>query len=203
MATTDDLGDRPLVPAAAAGVAAWVLGYLFTYVLVGSDVRDSGLNRFVEAVEGEPATYELVGWIFYNAHLVDVVYEGLGGMFMPANVVRGSDDFTPLLFALPPLLLLGAGLAVGRYRGAVEADDGGITGATVVLGYLPLAVFGSFLFEVSAAGTSGRPDLLGALVLAGVVYPVFFGAAGGVLAAITAEEGGGEAREERTTGPGS
>lgn len=188
MSANLDTDDLPLVPAAAAGFATWVLGYLLTYVLVGSDVRDSRLNRFVEAFEGEPATYEMVGWVFYNAHFVDVVYTGFGGRFLPASYVGGEDGFTQLLYVVPPALLVAAGLAVGRYQGVTETNDGAIAGALVLPGYLVLAVVGAFLFEVSAAGTTGKPDLLAGFFLVGLVYPLVFGAVGGVVAAVTADE---------------
>lgn len=203
MSASLDTEDLPLVPAAAAGLLAWVLGYAFTYLLVGSEIRESALNRFVEAFEGEPATYELVGWAFYNAHFVDVVYRGFTGRFLPANYIGGEDGLTPLLYVVPPLLLVAAGLAVGRYRGVTELNDGALAGVLVLPGYLVLAVVGAFLFEVSAAGTTGRPDLLPAVFLAGLVYPAVFGAVGGVLAAVTAEDAGGREDAGGTRGPGS
>lgn len=188
MSVDGDVADRPLVPAAVAGLAAWVIGYAFTYLLVGTEVRTSALNRFVDAFEGDPATYELVGWVFYNAHFVDIVYDGLGGRFLPASYVGGEGGFTLLLYAIPPALLVAAGLAIGRYRGVAVAGEGAVTGALVASGYLAVSIVGVFLFEVSAAGTTGHPDLLAAVVLAGVVYPVVFGAIGGVVAAYTADE---------------
>lgn len=188
MSANLDTDDLPFVPAAVAGLLTWVVGYLLTYVLVGSEVRESRLNRFVEAFEGEPATYELVGWVFYNAHFVDIVYDGFGGVFLPASYVGGEDGYTQLLYVVPPLLLVAAGLAVGRYQGVTETNDGAIAGALVLPGYLVLAVVGAFLFEVSAGGTTGQPDLLAGFFLVGLVYPLVFGAAGGVVAAVTADE---------------
>lgn len=203
MSANLDTESVPFVPAAAAGLLAWVLGYVFTYLLVGSEVRESALNRFVEAFEGDPATYELVGWAFYNAHFVDVVYEGFTGRFLPANYVGGEDGLTPLLYVVPPLLLVAAGLAVARYQGATEPTDGAVAGVLVVPGYLVLAVAGAFLFEVAAAGTTGRPDLLPAIFIAGLVYPAVFGAVGGVLAAVTAEDARGSRNSGGSRGPGS
>lgn len=188
MSATVDLEDLPLVPAAVAGIVTWLLGYAFTYVLVGTDVRESRLNRFVEAFEGEPATYELVGWVFYNTHLVDVVYEGFGGVFLPASYVGGEDGFTAVLYVVPPALLVGAGLAIGRYQGGTETNDGAVAGALVLPGYLVCSIAGAFLFEVSTTGTTGAPDLPAAFFLAGLVFPLVFGALGGVLAAVTADE---------------
>jgi len=177
---------RPVVEGAVAGVAAWLLGYVCTYLLVGTDLESSPLNDLIQFFEGESATYELVGWVFYNAHLVDVAYEGIGVFAPPGNFV-GGDGFTPFLYVVPPALLFVGGLALGRYAGATDTRDGAVAGALLVPGYLVLAVVGSFLFTVSVGGASGSPDLVSAALIAGLVYPAVFGAAGGAVAAATAE----------------
>jgi hypothetical protein len=187
MSQTTDADNRPFVESAAAGIVAWVLGYVFTYLLVATDLESSPLNRFVEFFEGESATYELVGWVFYNAHLVDISYTGIGVFSPPRNFVGGEDGFTVLLYLIPPALLIVAGLAIGRYQGVTEPNGGAITGALVTPGYLILSIVGTFLFSVSVGDASGAPDLIPAVFIAGLVYPVVFGAIGGVLAAVTSE----------------
>ena len=188
MSSNVDASDLPVVPAAAAGFLAWVVGYLFTYLLVASDVRGSGLNRFAQTFGDGDATYELVGWVFFNSHFVDAVIDA--GFFGSgtANFVGGEDGFTTLLFAVPVLLLVAAGLAVGRYQGVTGANDGAVAGALVVPGYLVCSVVGAILFRVEAGGASGEPDLLPAVLLAGLVYPLVFGAVGGVVAAVTTDD---------------
>jgi hypothetical protein len=57
-------------------------------------------------------------------------------------------------------------------------------GAAVVPVYLVLSVVGLVLFTVTAGPATGRPDPLLAILLAGVVYPTVFGAAGGALAGL-------------------
>lgn len=189
MSTDVDGESLPFLEGALAGVGAWLVGYLATYLLVGTEIRESGLNRIVEAFEGEGATYELVGWVFYNAHLVDVVYDGLGGSFLPASFVGGEDGVSVFVYAVPPLLLFAAGLAVGRYRGVATSNRGALAGLAVLPGYLVPSVAGVVLFEVSAGGTTGHPDLVPAALLAGVVYPLVFAAAGGAVAGLTSDEG--------------
>ena len=187
MSSTTPPDSRPFVESAVAGIAAWLFGYVFTYLLVATDIEASPLNRLVEFFEGESATYELVGWVFYNAHLVDVSYSGLGPLSPQGNFI-GGDGFTPLLYIVPPALLIVAGLAIGRYTGATELNDGAIAGALVTPGYLVLAVVGTFVFTVEVGGASGAPDLVPAVLIAGVIYPVVFGAIGGAIAAVTASE---------------
>ncbi|WP_254840721.1 hypothetical protein [Natronomonas marina] len=178
---------RPYVVGAAAGLVAWLVGYVLTYLLSATELDDSLINRFVQFAEGDSATYELVGWVFYNAHFVSIRYVNVP-ISLPQNFVGGEDGFSVVLFVVPPLLLFAAGLAIGRYRGIADTAEGAITGALVVPGYLVLSVAGVFLFEVTVGDASGAPALLPALVLAGLLYPAVFGALGGVVAAATTDE---------------
>ncbi|MCQ4333809.1 hypothetical protein KM295_10010 [Natronomonas sp. F2-12] len=182
-----DSDSPPFLESASVGAAAWLFGYVFTYLLVATDLESSPLNRLIEAFDGRSVTYELVGWVFYNAHLVDISYTGISIFTPPRSFIGGDGGFTALLYLVPPALLLVAGLALGRYRGVTEPTGGAITGALVVPGYLVLSVAGVFLFTVSVGGASGAPELLPAVLLAGLVYPAVFGSIGGVLAAVTSD----------------
>jgi len=176
----------PFVAGAVVGAAGWLLGYVVTYLLVATDIESSPLNRLIEFFGGDSATYELVGWVFYNAHLVDVSYTGIGIFSPPPSFIGGEGGFTTLLYLVPPALLVIAGVAVGRYRGVTDSTDGAIAGALVTPGYLVLSVVGTFLFRVSVGDAAGAPDLIPAVFVAGLVYPVVCGAIGGVLASATA-----------------
>ena len=185
MSSESTTGSRPFVESAVAGIAAWALGYALTYLLVATDIESSPLSELIEFFEGESPVYELVGWVFYNAHLVDISYSGLGP-FSPPQSFIGGDGFTPFLYVIPPALLIVSGLALGRYSGAAEPNDGAIAGALVVPGYLVASVVGAVVFTVNVGGASGAPDLVPAILIAGLVYPVVFGAIGGVIASVTA-----------------
>lgn len=174
--------DIPLVEGTVAGVLAWLFGYVFTYVIVAPDIRDSPLNRFIEAFEGEPATYEMVGWVFYNAHFVDTVYRDLPLIGnRSASAIGGDGGFSAVLYVVPVGLLLAAGLALSRYQAAETPTRGVIVGATTLPAYLLLSLLGLVLFEVSLGGASGGPDFLTGAVVAGVVYPLVFAGIGGTL----------------------
>jgi hypothetical protein len=172
----------PIVRGGATGVVAWLLGYLFTYLLVAPDVRDSPLNRIVEALGGDPPVYEMVGWVFYNAHFVDTVFQGVpvvgGGT---TSAIGGEGGFTVLLYVVPIATLVAAGLILARADGSADSTRGALVGATALPGYLLVSIAGVFLFEVSVGGATGAPDRLAGVFLAGVVYPALCGTAGGVL----------------------
>lgn len=182
------VGDRdlPVGVGAAAGVGAWLVGYVFTFVIAGSRIRDSPVRRVFEAFGADIPTWKVVGWVWYNAHFVDTVSEGLFGG--STNYV-GGDGFTPLLFVIPPLLLVVAGVAVARATGSTDTAAAAISGLTVALGYLVLSVVGVFLFAVD--GGAVGPATGSGIVVAGVVYPVVFGVVGAVAASLTSNSESG------------
>ncbi|WP_424018187.1 hypothetical protein ACOZ4N_01670 [Halorientalis pallida] len=187
--SSDRIGGLPLGTGAIAGAGAYLLGYVFTYLLVGSDVRESAVNQVFQALGGEDLTYQAVGWVFYNAHfvstVVDVNIPFIGGSDT-VNFIAQVDAFSAILYVVPVVLLFGAGLAVGRRTpGEQDVGDAAAAGATVVAGYLPLAVIVGFLIQVQTNGSSAGPDLLLAAVLAGLIYPAVFGALGSVAAFAT------------------
>ena len=176
---------RPYLLGAVLGGIAWLLGYVLTYLLVASDVRETGLQRFIEAVEGEPATYEMVGWVFYNAHFVDTVFEGIPGIgSWTTTVIQNNEALSSILYLVPVGVLVATGLAIARYAGSDDAQSGAIAGLTAVPGYLLLSVAGVFLVRVTIGGATAGPDLLPAIVLAGLFYPIVCAGAGGALAGV-------------------
>ncbi|SEA22616.1 hypothetical protein SAMN04488065_2344 [Haloplanus vescus] len=189
MSANDTVSDSlPLAAGALSGVAAWVLGYVFTYLLVAPDIRESALQRVIEAFGDGSATYELVGWVFFNAHFVDTVFQNIPFLgSRTTSFVGGEQGFTVLLYVIPVGLLLAAGVALARYRGATTPTDGVRVGLTALPTYLLLSIVGTFLFEVTVGDVSGGPDLLLAVVLAGLVYPALFAGGGGALVGMVAE----------------
>lgn len=168
-----------------AGVLAWIAGYVVTYLVVAPDVRDSGLNRLIEALDSEPATAELVGWVFFNAHFVDTVFQGLPIVGNEtASYVGGEGGFTVLLYLVPAVTLLVAGLALAMANGTTDVSTGALAGLTALPGYFLAAAVTAITVEVTTAGASAGPDLLAALILAGVAYPIVLAGSGGVLAAV-------------------
>lgn len=182
-----DRDDVPLAVGAVAGLAAWVLGYLLTYLVAGGRIRESGLGQLLEFLGEDGAIYKLVGWVFYNSHFVETVVEG-APVAVAGNAIGGDQGFTPLLFVVPPALLLAAGLALARFQGSETSRDGVLAGLAVVPVYFVLSILGAFLFTISAGPATGRPDLLLAVLLAGLVYPAVFGGIGGGLAGVTAAD---------------
>jgi len=178
---------RGVVTAAGSGVAAYVLGYVFTYVLSGSSIQESDLNQIIEALGRDGSAWKLVGWVFYNAHGVTTTITLdvplIGGTDV-VNYIAQRDAISAILYVVPPALLLGAGLFAARMAAADELGDALKIGPAVTIGYLPLALVGAFVFTVTVDSSSGGPTLVPAVGLAGLVYPLVFGTAGAAVAAL-------------------
>jgi len=162
----------------AGGIAAWILGYLVVYLLHGGSVRNSFGADVLEVFTGDPVAWKLVGWLFYNAHNVAVQISLLGQRSV--NLVAGAEEAAlTALFLVPPVLLVLGG-AVAAWNTAAEPTTAARNGAAVVLGYLPLSLAGAVLFAIGGEDASAGPALVTAVLLAGLVYPLVFGAVGGL-----------------------
>jgi len=181
MSTDSTTEKLPLGAGAVTGLAAYVLGYLISYVWLSGSIEErlAAYNFIAELFGGEPiAVWQGVGWMFYNAHFVSTRIAGFGGT-QSQNFIAGSDGGSiALLYAVPIVLLLAAGLLTARLADADEPADGAIAGAAVAIGYFPLALLGRFLFSYQG---SAAPDLVTAVLLAGLVYPLVLGSVSGVL----------------------
>lgn len=71
-----------LATEAAAGGAAYLLGYLVTDVTQGDRIEAglSGVNVFADLFGGDPVSvWRGAGWVFYVAHFVDLTVPSLIG----------------------------------------------------------------------------------------------------------------------------
>ncbi|WP_430503982.1 transporter [Haloparvum sp. PAK95] len=190
------LRDR-IAPGVVAGIVAYALGYLVTYVSQGDAVEEQlrGFNFLADLFGGEPVPiWQGVGWLFYNAHLVRTRIPGLGGPRSENFIAAGDDGTLTLLYFVPVLALFAAGFAVARLAGsaddATDPTTGAVDGAAVVLGYLPLAVVGLLVFSYAVGDGAIEPDPITGVALAGILYPVVCGGLGGAVAAVAADLGG-------------
>lgn len=185
MSTSRSRRRSSLLAGTGAGIAAWLGGYLVTYLLESGDVDDAlvGVNFLRTLFGGDPIpTWKGVAWLFFNAHLVVT----RGGNWS-ANFIAESDRFGPGLYLLPLVVLLGSGVVVCRYAtGSHESVAGRAVraGGAIVPGYALICLLVAVLSRASFGDGAVGPDLVTALLLAGVVYPAVVGTAGALLAAV-------------------
>ncbi len=179
----------PWTKAFAFGVAAFVVGFAITAGFVFAE----GLLEEATEVDAEETVEDIdeltaLGWVFYNTHFVDIEADVFFFSISLDVLSEASDELTiptPIWRLIPVGVLTGMGylfasqsLSAGRREAAYAKR-----GATIVVGYAPLVVAGTFLFTESAEGASLGPGLIESLLIAGLFYPLLFGALGGYLAA--------------------
>lgn len=185
MSATDQIDVRTLGVGGAVGIAAYVVGYLLTYVTQRDTVEEQleTTNWLLQLLGGEPIPpTRAVGWLFYNAHFVDTVVPDFGGQRTVNFVAQSDGGSVALLYLVPPVLLLAAGVAIAYAAGGSGPAAGAVAGALAVVGYLPMAIAGRIAFTYPIRDAAIVPDVVTAVLLAGICYPLVFGAIGGVLA---------------------
>ncbi|WP_265109212.1 hypothetical protein [Halosolutus halophilus] len=181
-------GTTSVAASAGIGVLAAAIGYLVTYALIGSEVGD----EFGDGV----AEWKAVAWYFYNAHMVDVeargAIGGIGGTDTVDFIAQSGSTNAELLYLVPPLVLLLVGAILAFQWDVRDVGEAVVAGAPVTIGYAVVVGLGAIVAESSAERTffgieasgSMAPELVPAIVLAGLLYPLVFATAGAVLVTI-------------------
>lgn len=115
-------------------------------------------------------------WTIYAAHQVPI--EGGGTVDFIGFFDSGIPEIA--YFLLPPIFLFFAGRTVARATGhdQMANESLGVRGAFVAVGYLPMLVAGTYVFEENGVA----PALPETILIAGLAYPVVFGFLGGYTA---------------------
>jgi hypothetical protein len=177
----------PVVAGVAAGQAAWVVGSLLAFVAVRAAEHESILSAALDDAAPSPEFYQAVGWVFYNAHTVGITVEPSrqGSSASPFTAVLvGGDGVTPLLYAVPVVVLAAAGGVVAFATGSRGSRHGLVAGLAVVPGYLVLAVAGVLVTSTAwsmGPGGTASPAAVAAVVRAGFLYPVVCAGGAGLL----------------------
>lgn len=150
--------------------------------------------------------------VFYNAHLVDILVgpRRRPSLSQGRNVLLGevTNDTTAVslfggpetelllvgtpvppvvLFTVPVVVLVLGGVLVNELAGetASTPETAVVSGSAVALGYLPpVVVVASAVRFREPRVVFGGIDLLGAILVAGIVYPVVFGGLGGYVRSV-------------------
>ena len=169
----------------------------------------SGLVGSVPASEQFPSAVVEGAWLLYSAQGVSIVGTVLpvdGNLIAAAvdgNINQavaqqyrmGLSNSRPgaiselgqlfvgfrLLYLVVPFLLFTEAyrLVGSAYDEGASLEDQAVGGASLLVGYLPVVVAGTFLFARDAS-----PALGSAIVMAGIGQPLVYGTAGGVTAAV-------------------
>jgi hypothetical protein len=175
----------PLRAGALTGAVAFVLGYVLTYAMKIQDVSSALSNPLVD-LSGvtPPADWQVVGWYLFRLHTVPSKLTVTVGGTTRSQAI-GLDAATWMLL-VPVAILLVGGYVVARYVDAATPVGGATAGASLAVAYVVLALLLSLVTAWSVTRSGGTvgisPDLVPAVLVAGVVYPVLFGGVGGAVA---------------------
>lgn len=154
---------------AAAGAAAYVASYALLYLWFLSDGR----------MAGEFTDWRWVGWILYRGQFVPLEASGPAANVVEGGLGAAANVVPSLLLSL--VVVATAGFLLARARGAVEPEAAVETGASLVVGYLPLALLGIVVFAGTLPnGVHVRPNPLVAPFVTGLAFPAVVGALGGM-----------------------
>lgn len=167
--TADDLARS-----AVAGIAAYLGGYALLYLWFLTQGRTAS-----EAVD-----WQWVGWIFYHGQFVPL--DVTAGTTSPGGAAVAEAGLGDASNVVPGFLLGTAAVAIAgfllvRARAVVDPRGAAATGASLVLGYFPLAALGLLLFPgVLPNGIRVSPNPLWGFLITGLAVPILVGALGGL-----------------------
>jgi len=167
------------------GVLAFVVNYCSMWVLLVIDgVEWSVADRFSEH------HLKFTGHVLYNAQFVQTFRSSdTGDPSLQNHLVDSSYqiDITSTVpeigyHAVPILILLVGGYILYQSEPPmVSGTAAAKIGVRIIPGYLILSISGIFLFDMGGGFASVRPDIPGAILVAGVVYPGVCGAVGALI----------------------
>ncbi len=167
---------------------------------------------FSEVEVDPPEVADAVSWLYYEMHNVEL--DGTIAYTISQDGDSNTQEFDLLLgvdvetymMVLPPVLLAAAGYWVASSVAVRDETEAAKAGATVTAGYLVTATLGALVFAYNDLNTQTREgyggeveqtlevaysaDLQSAVIFAGLVYPLAFGALGGYIAYRRAETPG-------------
>ncbi|MFC7059298.1 hypothetical protein [Halovenus salina] len=165
------------------GLLGFVLSFVFTTIYFFYRL-DEITDGNIDGVFPDGSLPQAFAWPFYNANRVDITVEAGGRSVDNINYIANSDQLNGLVFsAIIALMLVLSGYSVAsRATESLTGREAASAGTSIVSGYLPLLVAGTFLFSTDFQGASGGPEFGLSLVLWGVIYAFVFGGIGGYLA---------------------
>jgi len=188
---------RTVAAGFVGGVLAYLAGFAVIYLRTAGSLRNDGIGMIADlggiaAGIDLPGAWQVVGWLYYAAHNVDVVIEvsGLGRSGTGTLPLTEGVLWERWFVILPVVTLLTVGFSLAFLSSAQDVRRGFLAGSSIALGYAPIAVSGvivtawelSVRYSSLSANGSISPDPLGGVLLAGILYPVVLGGTGGAVA---------------------
>jgi len=164
-----DFGGLPWVSGAINGVAYYITAFIIASMVFVGDI----ITSFDTFDPGSDFFRYGLGWKFYDGHFVNVPQN-----FSMLNNQLAVPELGYTLIPAVFLFLGGRSVARTHARRGISNEELAAHGATIVAGYLPMALLGATMLKDNGSG----PNMGAAALLMGVVFPVVCGGLGGYLA---------------------
>jgi hypothetical protein len=188
------VGEASLEEAIIFGLSAAIIVF---GAIAGLSMIDPGEDQDeadeAPQLEEDPSWTEGRMWFFFSSHFVELSVEATGnsGQIVEQNygLFEETDNAIPsIIYRLVPVFLLtGVGYLYtsGNVTPHARLQDGVRTGSLIMAGYLPavvvIALFSKHATEIDRARVVYEIPLGSAVPIAGIVYPLVFGALGGYI----------------------
>jgi hypothetical protein len=188
--TATDYQTVPKKLSFVAGVVAFLAGYAVTWIQTSGYA--ASLVEPLSKFNSGPETWQPVGWSFMAMHNATV--EGTGSISGPlvndpiTSTLTSGTLPDQWLLLVPVVALVATGYYVAE-NGETGRTNATRAGASIVLGYFACVVALSVLSPWSVSTTANAhsysftvgPKLVESVGIAGLAYPIIFGAIGGTL----------------------
>ncbi len=196
------LKELPWIQSIGAGIVAFmaaslaVAGLLQLDLLVGEgEVFDplipqlfgfGGPDADIEA----PGVFYISGWAAFSAMFVEVsIGLSQAGIDIGANLFGGAEDLIvprAVYHAIPIVIIIGAGYLLAKRLVPNQRREGAmVVGASLTAGFLPIVALATlplgYALDLDGVMTYVGIDTITAILIAGIILPMTFGALGGYL----------------------
>ena len=184
------------------GVVTYLIGFAVIYLQKANTVEYDVFERIgkfgqLSTQVDPPTAWQVIGWLQYAAHNVDIVLEisGLGRSVRQTLPLTEGVLWERWFVLLPVVTLVLAGFVVAHIRSARGVQGGFLAGSSITLGYSVVVLGGvvvttwtqSVSYGGLSASSSVGPEPLVGVVLAGLAYPIVLGGVGGAVAGMVTE----------------
>jgi len=178
--------ELPIKTGAKFGAIAYIIGLVTTIILslIDSEIELSELQR--RGAEGYAhGPLDFFSHMYSSAHFVDLKVSG-AGQEVTRNIIAETPTSLPdvMYYAVPVVILFISGHYLVQKYHANDEKVAAKIGATIVVGYLPMALITRYIFTVEGTFefqiVTFAPELT-MTVMTAVIYPVIFGGLGGYM----------------------
>ncbi|WP_336035161.1 hypothetical protein [Halobacterium yunchengense] len=180
---------------------SFIAGNILLYLFKSSTVRSRFVGGFqltsgsspAELGASVPPAWKLTSLRYYLAHNAElyVIATPDSGIARSFRYSPGAFSLDVIVWAIPMGVLLLSGYLVANQHELRSISEAVFRGSSVLYGYTIAAILGTLFVEIVVRGNNVTmemgPTTGSVILLVGIVWPILFGGAGGVVSFILRE----------------